>query len=101
MEFSAICEVVPFKPLPSGDCSYDQEGFFARDYWVGQGGVGAFVGEIFLAGEEAQEGAALPGAVIADRALEHWIALFQGVEHGALRDRPFDFDPNFVANVAP
>ena len=41
------------------------------------------MGEVFLAGEETDEGAALFGGLVADGAAEHWILLFQRVEEGA------------------
>jgi hypothetical protein len=53
------------------------------------------VGKIFLAGEEAEEGAALLGDVVADCALQHGIAGFEGVEDGADRDGAFDFERDF------
>jgi hypothetical protein len=49
------------------------------------------VGDVFFAGEEADQGAALVGNVIADRAAEHWIAGLERVENGALGDGGGDF----------
>src|SRR5205823_177714 len=54
---------------------------------IGERGVGRLVGEVFFAGEEAQEGAALLGVVVADGAAQHGIAGFERVQHRALRDR--------------
>jgi hypothetical protein len=58
------------------------------------------VRKIFFAGEEAQEGAALLCNVVADCALQHGISRLKRVQHGALRDRSFDFEFNFVADVS-
>ena len=85
--------------LAAGYCAYDQEGLFAGYYGLGQRGVRILMGEIFLAGEEAQKGSALFGAVIANRAFQHGIALFDGIEDGTLCNRSLDFDGDFVAHV--
>jgi len=57
------------------------------------------VGEVQLAGEEAQERAALLRDLIADGATQHGIAGFERVEHRALRDRTFDFERYLGAGV--
>src|SRR5699024_6622530 len=44
--------------------------------------------EVLLTGEEAQIGPAAPTGVVADRALEYGVALFQRVQHRALGHRP-------------
>lgn len=41
------------------------------------------MGEVFFAGEEAKEGSALAGEVIANGAVEHRVAGFEGVEDGS------------------
>ena len=53
---------------------------------VGEGSVGRVVGEVLLAGEETDEGAALLRDVIADGPAQHGIARLQGVEDRTLRD---------------
>lgn len=85
--------------LSAGDGADYQEWFFAGGDGFWQRGVGRFVGEIFLAGEEAEEGAALFADVIADGTLQHGIAGFEGVEDGALGDGGVDFDCDLVADV--
>jgi hypothetical protein len=57
------------------------------------------VGEIFLAGKEAQEGTPLLRDLIADRAPQHGIARFQRVKHRALRDRPLDLELHLTADM--
>src|SRR5262249_57749204 len=48
----------------------------------GEGGVRGVMGKILGTGEEADEGAALPRDVVADRAAEGRITRFEGVEDG-------------------
>src|SRR5262249_43522868 len=61
--------------------------------------VRRLVRQIFLAGEESQERAALLGHVIADGAFQHGVALFHRIEYGPLRHRAFDLDFYFVPDV--
>jgi hypothetical protein len=42
------------------------------------------VGEVFFAGEEADQGAALFGDLVAHGPAEHWVAGLDGVEDRAL-----------------
>src|ERR1700722_18399960 len=62
--------------LAAGDGADDQEGFFAGGDFGRQRRVPGFVGEVFGAGEEAQEWAALLRIVVADGAAQHGIAGF-------------------------
>src|ERR1700728_4148871 len=55
--------------------------------------------DVFLAGEEAQEGAALQGEVIADRAPQHGVAGFEGVEDRLQRDGAIDFERYFLVDM--
>jgi hypothetical protein len=50
------------------------------------------VGEILLAGEEAQEGAALLGDLVTDRPPQHRVARLERVEDRALGDPPLDLE---------
>jgi hypothetical protein len=50
------------------------------------------VREIFFAGEEAQECAALFGVVVAYGSAQHRITDLDRVQHGALRDWAFNFE---------
>ena len=49
----------------------------------GEFGVGGSVREVFVTGEEAEEGAAEVGLLVADGAAQHGVLQFEGVE-GAL-----------------
>ena len=73
--------------LAAGDSADDQEGFSAGCDFFWERRVWRVVGEILLAGVEADEVAALAGGVVADGTAEHGVAGFQGVEDGAQRDR--------------
>jgi len=66
---------------------------------IGERGVGRLVGEVFFAGEEAQEGAALLRVVVADGAAQHGIAGLERVQHRALRDRTIDFERHLAPDV--
>jgi hypothetical protein len=57
------------------------------------------MGEVFLAGEEAHERAALLRGVVADSTAQHGIAGFKCVEHRTLRNRAFDFEGQLLADV--
>jgi hypothetical protein len=52
--------------LPSSDGTYHYKRLATGRDGVGEWGVGWVVGEVFFAGEEAQEGAALLRVVVAD-----------------------------------
>jgi hypothetical protein len=68
--------------LAAGDGADNQKGLLAGDDGVRERGVRRFVGEVFFAGEEAEERAALMGDVIADGAAEHRILALEGIEDG-------------------
>ena len=57
------------------------------------------MGEIFLAGKETNQCAALFGGLVADGAGEHGIFRFEGVEEGVLGDGGFYVELNFAADV--
>jgi len=48
--------------------------------------------QVLLAGKETQEGSTLTARVIADRPLQHGIAGFEAIEHGAEGYRSWDFE---------
>jgi hypothetical protein len=56
--------------LAAGDGSDDEKGFGGGDDRWRERGIGRLVREIFVAGEEAEEGAALAGGVVADGSAE-------------------------------
>ena len=60
--------------LAAGDGTDYKKGLGACGYFGGKQRVPRFVGEVFGAGEEAQERAALLGIVVADCAAKHGIA---------------------------
>ncbi len=66
--------------LAAGDGAEDDEGFFAFENGGGEGCIGGLVGDVFHVGEEAQEGAAFEGDVVADGAAELGVEGFEGVE---------------------
>jgi hypothetical protein len=73
--------------LAAGDGTDDDQGFGSGDDCGRKRSVWRFVGEIFFAAEDAQEGAALVGDLVANGAAQHGVAGFEGVEDGALGDR--------------
>lgn len=70
---------IPAYDLAASYSSYHDKGFRAGGDCVGQGGVRWLMGQIFFAGEEAEEGPALERAVLADGAAQHGIAGFERV----------------------
>jgi len=70
--------------LAAGDGSEDDEGFATFEDGHGEFGVGGLVREVFVAGEEAQEGTTEAGLLVADGAAEHGVLEFEGVEEGSL-----------------
>ena len=85
--------------LTAGDGADDQEGFFAGNDLGGQCEVGLFVGEILGAGEEAQEGAALQGVMVADGTAQHGIGSFESVQDRAERGRTLDGKGDLSGNM--
>jgi hypothetical protein len=83
----------------SRNSSHDQKRLGAADHTVGQWGVGSFVREVLAAGEEADEGAAFVGDMVADRAAEDGIRRFQRVEDGALRGAVANIERDFAADA--
>ena len=75
--------------------------FYAKVFgWrMRQRGVRRFVGQVLLAGEEAQHRPALAGDVVADRSAQHRIAGFQRLEDRALRDWCLDGELHLAADV--
>ena len=86
-------------PLAAGNRANDDEWLLAGCDRVGQRGVGRLVGKILLAGEEAQESAALLRVMVADGTAQHGIVGLEGVEHGALRDWARNLDRYLAADV--
>src|SRR5882672_6830705 len=85
--------------LSSRDRSDDNKRLFSRRDRVGKRSLGRFVGQILLAGEEAQEGATLLRVVVADRAAQHGIAGLDRVENRAQRGSALDYDRDLAADM--
>ena len=77
----------------------DKERFCTCCDFFWQRRVGRVVGEILLAGVEADEVAPLAGGVVADGAAEHGVAGFEGVEDGAQRDGSGDVELHFAGDA--
>src|SRR5437016_3596963 len=67
--------------LPPRDGPHDQERLGTRGDGVGQGSVGRVVREVLRTGEESEKRPAAAGGVVADRAAQHRVAGFEGVEN--------------------
>jgi hypothetical protein len=78
----------------------DQEGLFAICNFRRKKCFPRFVGEVFGAGEEAEEWAALEGIVIADCAAEHGIAGFEFIEDRAESGRSGEFERDLAVHVS-
>jgi len=85
--------------LAAGDSSHYEKRLRPRGNRVRQRRVGRLVGQIFLAGEEAQERSALLGDVVANRPTQHGISGFKCIEDRAQRGPALDFELHFAANV--
>ncbi len=66
--------------LAARDGTEDDEGLFAFEDGGGEWGAGGLVRDVFHIGEEAQEGTAFEGDVVADGAAELGVEGFEGVE---------------------
>ena len=86
-------------PLPARNRPNDNKRLLPGRDGIGERGVGRLVGEVFFAGEEAQERAALLRVVVADGSAQHGIARLERVEHGTQRDRSLDFERHLAADV--
>jgi hypothetical protein len=82
--------------LAAGDRSEDDDGFLGCGDGFGEGCVRGEVGPVFFADEEAEEGAALVGDVVADGAAEHGVAGLEGVECGGEGDGGGDVEDGLV-----
>jgi hypothetical protein len=85
--------------LAAGNGPYDDKGLCPRRDRVGQRGVRRFMGQILLAGEEAQERPALLRDVVADCTAQHRIAGLKRVEHRALRGLTLDVELDLASDV--
>ena len=79
-----------------GDGAEDDERLGALGDGGGEGGVRGVVGEVLGAGEEADEGSALVGHVVADRAAEDRLAGLQRFQDRAGRRGTCDVELDFA-----
>jgi hypothetical protein len=97
---SSICSAHPSGvELSASDGTDNHERLFAGGNCVWQGGIGRLVRQIFLAGKESQERAALLRYVVADRPAQHWIGRLERVKNRALRDLARHFDRDFAPDT--
>jgi hypothetical protein len=82
--------------LAAGDGAQDDERVGALGDGGGEGGVRGIVGVVLGAGEEADEGSALMGHVVADRAAEDRVAGLQRVQDRAGRRGTRDVELDFA-----
>src|SRR5579884_2519061 len=82
-----------------GDGSHYQEGFRRGRDRFGQRSVRRLVRQILFTGEEADEGAALFGDVVAYGAGQHGIACLECVEDGPLSDGTLEFELHFAVDL--
>jgi len=85
--------------LAAGNGSDDDNRLFPGCDRIGQRSVWRFVGQILLAGEEAQERPAVKRDLVANGSAQHRIAGFERVEDGALRYGAADFQLHFAADL--
>ena len=85
--------------LSARDGTYYEKGFFAGGDFFGEGGVGGIVGDVFFAGEESYEGAALLGDVVSDGAFQHGVFLFDGGDYRARGDGRADFEVDLAVGA--
>jgi len=83
----------------AGDGAYDEKRLLAGSDGVGQGGVGGFVRQVFRAGEEAEERAALLADMVANGAAEHGKLELEGIKDGAQGGYALNVELDFTANV--
>lgn len=70
----------------------DKKGFGTLCHGFGERVIRREVGELLIAGEEADEGATEFAGVVTHGALQHRVLCLECVENGSLRDGAFDGD---------
>lgn len=88
------------KKLAAGDGADDEERFCALGDGVGEWGIGGLEREVLFAGEEAEEGTALEGAVVADGSAKHGVTGFNGIEDGAKGDGRWNVENDLGVDVS-
>ncbi len=85
--------------LPARDRPNDKERLFSGDHGLREWRVRRVKRQVFLAGEEAQEGAPLLCHVVTDGAAQHWIASLEGIEDGPHCDLALDVKLDFRTDL--
>ena len=85
--------------LSAGDGGNHDKWLLAGGDGLGQGRIRPFMRQVFLAGEEAQERAALQCHVVAYRPAQHGIPSFQRIQYRTLRNRRGHFELHFAGRV--
>jgi len=85
--------------LSSSNSTHNIKRFVAGYDSLWKWGIRGFVRQVFLAGKEAQERAALQGTVVTNGALQHRIASFQRVQYRTQRHSTVDFECHLEAYV--
>jgi len=86
-------------PLAAGNGSNDQKRLLPGRDLVWQGGIRRFMGQILLAGEEAQEWPALLRDMVPDGASKHGIASLERVKNRTLRGWTLDVELHFAVDA--
>ena len=85
--------------LAAGDGSDNGEGLLPRCDGFGEGSIHRGVGEVFFAGVEPQEWAALLGDMVTDRSAQYRVASLDCIQHGAHRYRPCNINRHLAFNA--
>lgn len=91
---------VECRRLPSSNRSDYQKLFLALRDDAGKRRVQRIVGQVLLAGEEANEGTPLACGIIAQRTAERWIADLERVEHAPYGDGTLNFELHLRAALS-
>ena len=86
--------------LAAGDGADDEEGLFAGGDFGGKRRVPGFVREVFSAGEEAEERAALLRIMVADGPAQHGIAGFEFIQDRTQGGWNGKFESNLAVHVS-
>lgn len=84
--------------LSAGDGTEDPERLVSPAHLVGKRGIEGFVRQVTLGDEEAHHGTARLGLMIADRAAQHRVRGFKGIDNRSLRHLAVDIDLDFLAH---
>jgi hypothetical protein len=94
-----VADSSPLQKLPAGNGPDNNKRFLPRRDRIGQWGIRRLMGQILLAGKEAQERPTLLRDLVADRPAQHGIAGLKRVEDRPQRDRAVELKFYFAADV--